>query len=258
MKEFGKKLEMSVFVDLRSTKTKVIDYHLTRPYVAFCNINNGFSVWDYDQQICLKSFNANIFESRDMTKQIIIKDIKFFDKETLSLLFPYEEPEYIPDDRMFLLKNSWIIIIAETKIFFYDYICEKMETVTPVMLDNKIPRCVEFVDMRFIAIGCSDGNIKILDTVSWTVPKTLRGYHQKTITNLIAYRQSDGGRNKLFAASADGTLACWSIDSDSPAFKFQMLKGGKAVKSNFLVIFRRVWTNLYHAHIIDRTIHLQL
>jgi len=222
----GKSLETHFFFELRSqTKVKILDNHPTKPLIAYLNINNILAIWDYERKTCLKCFNIGAIESKDLSRTVSVRSIRFLDKEILSSLFPNET---IENESPFYY-NSWLIVVSELKVYFYDYVSEKIEVIPSNILDNKPPKCVEIVDSRHLAVGCSDGYTKIFDLVSWTCPKTLKGVHHKTINNLFLYKQPETPNNRIIVSSLDGTLLSWNALTEEPLFKFGMLKSGKQV-----------------------------
>ena len=232
MTSLGKGLETHFLFELKcQTKIKILDYHPTKPLIAYISLNNILSIWDWDKKACLKCFNINAFESKDLTKTVVIKHIKFFDKD---ILFSILHTDPLDIDAPFF-SGSWLIAVGESKIYFYDYVSEKVEIITPATLDNKIPKIIEIADGRSLAIGCSDGFVKIFDLVSWSFTKTLKGPHHKTINNILAYTPNDGSKYRLAVSSSDGIIASWNVDTETPVLKFNMLKGGKQVSHRNIV-----------------------
>lgn len=226
MSSLGKTLDPYLFFELRSqTKVKVLDYHLTKPLIAYVSINNMLGIWDLDRKTCIKNFNISALESKDLSKSVAIKAVKFYDRDILNSMFPNDPSD---SESAFYL-CSWLIAVAEAKIYFFDYVSEKIDVITPALLDSKLPKCVEIVDTRYIAIGCSDGFVKVFDVVLWNVSKTIKGFHHRTINHLLAYKPYDATKPRLVVSSLDGTMACWNVDSEAPLFKFNMVKSGKQV-----------------------------
>lgn len=73
--------------------------------------------------------------------------------------------------------------------------------------------------------------MKVIDLKQKTVVKVMKGYHQKSITSMLSYKQNQVDRPRLIVSSQDGTLACWNADTalETPAFKFLMSKKGRQV-----------------------------
>jgi hypothetical protein len=71
--------------------------------------------------------------------------------------------------------------------------------------------------------------VKVIDLKQKAVVKLMKGYHSKTVSALLSYKQNQNDRPRLIASSVDGTLACWNADTalETPAFKFLMSKKGK-------------------------------
>lgn len=86
------------------------------------------------------------------------------------------------------MNKSWIIFITDTKIYFWDYYTENLETITPSMLESKSIKSVVILSQKYISVGCSDGCIKIFDINEWTFVKTIRT--AKSINLMVAYKQN--------------------------------------------------------------------
>jgi hypothetical protein len=68
-----------------------------------------------------------------------IRSVKFLDEDTLRLMFSEgSKAENFP--------YQWIVICAETKIFFYDYISDLTRVITSNELDSKAVRVVQAID----------------------------------------------------------------------------------------------------------------
>lgn len=50
--------------------------------------------------------------------------------------------------------------------------------------------------------------------------KVLKGYHNKSINQMISYKQNAYNRARLIVCSIDGLMACWNPDTDGISFKF--------------------------------------
>jgi len=227
MSILNKNLDTHFFLELKSpNKVKIFDYHLTKPLIAYVNVNNVLAIWDWERKTCLKCFSTAAIESKDLSKTVTVKSIKFLDKDILNALFPGEPF----DSEAPFYAGTWLIVVAESKIYFYDYVSEKNETISISQLDGKQPRCVEPVDMKHLAVGCTDGYVKNFDLGAWATVKTLKGFHHKTVYNMMGYKQGDNSKNRLVVSGSDGTLACWNVEGEEILFKFGMLKSGKQVE----------------------------
>lgn len=152
-----------------------MDYHNTKPWVVYSTINNVVQLWDYERKICLKSLHSSTIDTVDHSKNMEIRSVRFLDADTLKWMFPLgntlDHSSRHSDHRF---PHQWIIITAETKIFFYDYVADTSRVITSAELDSKYVRVVQAIDAQYLAIGCSDGSIKIFDITSWTFTKTMK------------------------------------------------------------------------------------
>lgn len=181
-KNIGRRLELGLHFDLKfPAKAKVVNFHVTKPLFAFINAGTTLNIWDYERKTCLRCINTSSLESRDISKSLTIKDVMFFDKEVLTAKFPVSNVDALVDEKPFY-KDSWLICVGESKIYFYDYVSEKMQRIENSDLEGRPPCSVEIVDPRTLAIGTSDGLIKIFDVLNWQFTKSLRGYHSKLIS----------------------------------------------------------------------------
>jgi WD40 repeat protein len=231
MEKYLKGYEVNFYFDIRtSCKIRYFDYHVTKPWVGYITENNIFSLWDYKSKVCLKTFGTGTLDVGESSKAVAIKVVKFLDQDTLYWLFPSSQPVLSKDEEIYRrFKSNWIIFLSDSKIFFYDYITDQTEVITPILLEGKNAKSLSIIDHQFLAVGCSDGSIKIFDVVNWNFTKTVKGYHVKPINYIIAYKQNQVNRPRVIVSSVDGLLACWNVDTDGPAFKFLMNKKGKQV-----------------------------
>lgn len=246
MDKYLKGYDVNFLFDIRtSCKIKFFDYHVTKPWVAYVTQNNVFALWDYQRKICIKTFTTSILDPSPndnplislSTKSNDLKYLKFLDKETLYWLYASSQPtsEKENDILSSFNKNS-VIFHNEQKIVFYDYVTDQSEMINSVTLEGKLVKCISIMNHQYLIIGCGDGFIKIFDMISWSMAKTLKGYHTKTITSMISFKQNIMTRPRFIVSSSDGLMACWGVDSESaPSFKFLMLKKGKPVKV-FIII----------------------
>ena len=158
------------------------------------------------------------------------KQIKFFDKQVLQYLFGSEQQWSESELQNFgLIENTWVLILAENKIYFYDYLSDQAEELSSLQFEFKQLKVFEIINEQYLAVGCSDGSLKIIDLIKKMCVKTMKGYHSKAITSIIAYKQNQQDRPRIIVNSQDGLLACWNVDTnvETPAFKFLMNKKGK-------------------------------
>ena len=240
MDKYLKGYEVTFLFDIRtSCKIKFFDYHVTKPWVAYVTQNNVFALWDYQRKICIKTFTTSILEPSPTENLMIslssksndLKNLRFLDKETLYWLYLSSQPTTEKEnDILSSFNRNSIIFYNEQKIVFYDYVTDHTELISPAILDNKTVKCLSIMSHQYLIIGCGEGFIKIFDMSSWTIAKTLKGYHAKSINLMIAFKQNLINRPKFIVSSTDGLMACWSIELESsPAFKFLMIKKGKPV-----------------------------
>lgn len=233
MKQHLKKYETNIPFEVKSNmKIKLFDYHLTKPLLAYVSSNNNFALWDYERKTCLRSFNANVFEAKDLSKTVTIRQIKFFDKSILESMNRMSvDNQAFEVDKYHAINFNWLVFLAEAKIYFYNYVAEKSESISALMLDNKIPRCFEVVNDQYMAIGCSDGSLKVFEFSTWKVIKTFRSFHTKSINAILTIKNPKDDSPMLIVSSNDGLMTGWKLENDTPTTRFVMLKHGKAIQT---------------------------
>jgi WD40 repeat protein len=155
------------------------------------------------------------------------------DHDTLYWLFPAQKSVggCTEERAISEYRGNWVLVLAESKLYFYDYAHTSAKAVAAP--ENVAFRVLSIVDHQYLAVGCADGTIRILDTETDNFIKVLRGYHARAINFMITFKPNQNTRPSLLVSSADGLLACWSVEtsSDTPAFKFLMTgKKGKQVR----------------------------
>ena len=153
MQDFFSDLNFQFYFDIRASfKIKNFDFHSTKPWCIYITNNNILCLWDYENKLCIKSFSINNLDS-EITR-IDVKSIRFLDKDTLYWLFQSNQP--LKTKEAEIIKNfnkNWVIMVAENKIYFYDYITEQTDVITQNMLSGKNPRKLAIIDNEYLAIG---------------------------------------------------------------------------------------------------------
>ncbi|KAL4511824.1 hypothetical protein ABPG72_012669 [Tetrahymena utriculariae] len=241
MEQYLEKLDAEWLFEVKiQCQIKCIDYHMTKPWIAYSTSNNVVQIWDYERKICIKSMHSYTIDIIDHSKSMDIKGLKFLDAETLQWMFPSNSlltPEYEEIIKKF--SNHWLIIYSESKIFFYDYILDNYKAISPQDLEQKSVKIIQAIDYQYIAVGCGDGSIKIFDISQWVFSKTMREVHSKAVNFIIPYKQDQSSRPRLIVSSLDGNISCWNVDSntDIPSFKlYFMNKKGKTSNDDENVI----------------------
>ncbi|CAD8103442.1 unnamed protein product [Paramecium primaurelia] len=200
--------------DIKSNiRIRFVEVHLVQPFLLLYTTNQILQIWDYEKKSCLRAINVSLIEP-DRVQEV--KQLKFHDNQIIYRLF---------NDQSLYLQNS-IMILTSDKLYSYKYCSDYSDLITngPIGVSNK---CLEFIDSQYIAVG-GEG-VKIIDLKQNLIVKTMKGYHQKGINQMLSYKQNQFDRPRLVASSLDGTMACWNADTanEQPTFKFLMSKKGK-------------------------------
>jgi hypothetical protein len=93
-----------------------------------------------------------------------IHQLSFVDSATVNVC-----GEFYPGTR--------ILLVCDHQVIVYDYCTRMGFTVSEVEL-TKSPISAEFLGPNFLAIGCADGAIRVWDTRSRVVVRTLGGHNK--------------------------------------------------------------------------------
>jgi hypothetical protein len=138
-----------------------------------------------------------------------------------------------------------VIITCKSGIIFYNYLSRSSHFIYPSDIDAKLIHYSEFISSNLLAIGCSDGALRIWDCESWKMIP-LRGkfdYHAKAadiycIKNLIHTKLSvnnDGKEHfRFLSLGSDGLAFLWEgeivgniLVAEHPAGRLDDSQGGK-------------------------------
>ena len=97
--------------------------------------------------------------------------------------------------------KSWVVLVNQSKVYFYDYLSEKTVGVpSPAPLKTC---CV--VDHNSLCFGCKDGSLALFDCLKQQFTKSVKSYHKKPIRSLIPFQVNS--KPQILSSSKDGLLA---------------------------------------------------
>ena len=204
-----------------NSKFQDIELHPVKPWLITIEEDRSVYLWDYSLKSILLSLCLRDQEEKEGGN---IKSCKFLDPHILRWKWLRSQDL---SGGAFQGKGKvkyWIIIVMEYKLLFIDYQTSQKRSVSYNLFENKVISCVEVVDSSYMAIGFTDGSIRLLDLEDWEVVKVFpRGTHSKTITHLISYSKNLSQRSLLISVSGEGNIAVWNVDTctDIPAFLIQ-------------------------------------
>lgn len=110
--------------------------------------------------------------------------------------------------------GNYGVLVFDYRVVFVDYVTMKTREITHSdMKTFQVTSLEVFSKYRFIAFGCSDGNIRLFDTERWAFFKVLAGGHKQnsSVTKLLSLVRDDV--TWLLSAGSDGAVAVWDIDA---------------------------------------------
>lgn len=204
--------------------TRIIDseLHPVHSWILILEEDRSVYLWDH----CLKSILLSL-SSKDLDEKDsggTLKAVKFLDPHILRWKWLKTQDSSAEAFQGKGKKKFWVLIVMECKILFVDYRTGEKKWVLNNLFEYKGITCVEFIDSSYLAIGFTDGSIRIFDLEDWEVVKLFpRGTHTKQITHLLTYSKNLNQRSLVISASGDGVIAVWNVDTcnDIPAFLLQ-------------------------------------
>lgn len=110
--------------------------------------------------------------------------------------------------------GNYGVLVFDYRVVFVDYVTMKTREITySDMKTFQITSLEVFSKYRFIAFGCSDGNIRLFDTERWAFFKVLSGGHKQnsSVTKLLSLVRDDV--TWLLSLGSDGAMAVWDVDA---------------------------------------------
>lgn len=200
---------------------KILDceVHPVNTWVGVIEEDRSAYLWDYSLKSVLRVLSSKELDEKEPGG--LLKAFKFLDPHVLRWKWLRSQDL---NEEAFQGKGKqkyWMIIVMEYKIVFIDYRTGEKKTLHYSKFENKCICCIEFVDSSYLAVGFSDGSIRIFDIEDWEVVKVFpRGTHLRQITHLVSFSKNLSQRSLLISAGADGVIAVWNVDTctDIPAF----------------------------------------
>jgi WD40 repeat protein len=113
--------------------------------------------------------------------------------------------------------SSRIMVLCENCLLFYDYVSGIAHMLSSTEL-SKPPAAAEFIAPNLCAVGCSDGQIRVWDCLSWAAVKALPGHSKGPIVwlrMLCARSYAASAKSDAPAASVGGGSWGGSLDMSS-------------------------------------------
>ncbi|XP_068665069.1 uncharacterized protein [Aristolochia californica] len=113
--------------------------------------------------------------------------------------------------------RHFLVICCENKAIFLDMVTMRGRDVPKQELDNRSLLCMEFLsrssagDGPLVAIGGSDGVIRVLSMITWKLVRRYTGGHKGSISCLMTFMAASG-EALLISGASDGLLVVWSAD----------------------------------------------
>ena len=204
--------------------TRIIDseLHPVHPWVLILEEDRSIYLWDYSLKSILLSFSSKDLDEKDPGGSL--KAVKFLDPHVLRWKWLKSQDLFAKAFQGKGRKKYWVLIVMEHKILFVDYRTGEKKWVQSNAFESKLISCIEFVDSSYLAIGFTDGSIRLFDLEDWEVVKLFpRGTHTKQITQLLSYSKNLSQRSLLISVSGEGVIAVWNVDTccEIPAFLLQ-------------------------------------
>lgn len=113
---------------------------------------------------------------------------------------------------------NWILVVLENLVMMVDYQTNEVREVRPPaasLAKSKIT-AAEPVSGRLIALGCSDGCVRLYDWTKGAVVATCAGGHDKAITRITSVSvdadgESSAGVVRFVSASTNAAVALWAL-----------------------------------------------
>ncbi|KAF0701271.1 Aste57867_8200 [Aphanomyces stellatus] len=235
--EFHALLNMDGPNSKKKSKMTGVTFHPVRPWVAAVESKEFGIVWNYETKEVIKHFSLQIGDeatpladkkedvaaiTKSMTttfspklgssKAKATSVLMFFDRETISHVSGIA--------RGIDCFEEWLIIFTLNKIVFCD-INDPLSNrvVTPDELGKASPTSIEMLPGGFLAIGCSDGKIRVWSPRLWTVCHVIDMGVVKEIPHMIlvpdaappASSAANAFHCYLITVNQDGKAIVWSI-----------------------------------------------
>lgn len=195
------------------------EIHPVHTWMAILEEDRSVYLWDYSLKSVLRAMHSKDLDEKEYGGGL--KGLKFLDPHVLRWKWLRSQDVNLEAFQGKGQAKFWLIIVMEYKIIFVDYRNGEKIVLHYSQFENKGICCIEFVDSSYMAIGFSDGSIRIFDIEDWEVVKVFpRGTHSKQITQLLSYSKNLNQRSSLISTGGDGVIAVWNVDTctDIPAF----------------------------------------
>eukprot|EP00743_Colponemidia_sp_Colp-15_P008752 GILK01009540.1.p1 GENE.GILK01009540.1~~GILK01009540.1.p1 ORF type:complete len:1082 (+),score=147.92 GILK01009540.1:36-3248(+) len=237
------------FFGRASAKVHNVDVHPVRPWAVSADESGCVSLWDYEQKVALRSFSPQALEAerRDyaiLTKRLdevgsfsqsledpsgeaantkleklgTVNALRFVDADVIRWQYGGSIP--IRSSAAKACPHHWVVVALQNRVLFFDYVSTATRTISLPMMDYKFPMAVEMVCWPYLAIGGSDGLVRVWDCESWRTFAVL-GHggtgHLKSISCLTSFMFPVMHSPLVLSGSVDGSICVWDIfDETAP------------------------------------------
>lgn len=233
--------------------------HPTKPWIATASDHGVVSIYNYEDRLLVHSFNitdkddskrerANLDryiermpDYKGPTGRVTekfkkspgtVKRLAFFDTDVQRskiLIGRHLHTDSGPADGG--ISNSvfggahtcsWIIIVAEYRIIFFNYVTFQQRDLKLSLLDNKAQQCVQGVGVGpVVAFGGSDGVLRLFDIASWKTTHRLSIANGHKSIEQIHCAINNKGQSVIVTVGSEGNKIKWTSFGDEPIDKHQ-------------------------------------
>lgn len=109
--------------------------------------------------------------------------------------------------------GNYGVLVFDYRVVFLDYVTLKTREIPYSDIKSfQISSLEIFSKYRFIAFGCTDGNIRLFDTERWAFFKVLSGGHKQNSTIVKLFSLVHNNVTWLLSLGTDGAIAVWDVD----------------------------------------------
>mmetsp|Transcript_11921 Transcript_11921/g.17418 ORF Transcript_11921/g.17418 Transcript_11921/m.17418 type:complete len:742 (+) Transcript_11921:241-2466(+) len=217
------------FVVPSSGKILSVDVHPVHSWILLAEEPRSVNIWDYQSKSVLQTFTQHVDDNP--------KEVRFLDRHVLRWKWINRDVDC--NTEAFQGKGTrrnLVSVLMDSKVCLFDYISGETKTILAQETEAKQLTCLEYLDGSYLALGTSDGGIRLWDIEAWELTRVIpKGTHTRSVTKLLSFSKNLRQRPVLLSAGADGVIAVWNLDTPSDIPAYLVPSGGVAAHNSAIL-----------------------